>query len=273
MIVSSGSGRPVALNTARVGVPDPEASTTRSAESSWPSLPPSSNCTPVTAVPSGDSEQFADAAAVSQGNVRVSSQPSSDREFNGRARQRVVDQANITLWKWVVVRPFGSNINSHSDRDGACCNKVALKARKQLAERTFSSDQQSVSVSGLRRAGPMNCPIGKGVALENDDVLEEVRQGPGRSQACNTGANDDCLACNCLNRHGKSHASTDCCSSYWQCYQTFLTRRVDFQANDDLPGRPNRARPAKASSSRRVLRPSRVNDRPPRSGRDRWAGR
>ncbi|MEA2802650.1 MAG: hypothetical protein QOE49_2745, partial [Rhodospirillaceae bacterium] len=107
-------------------------------------------------------------------------QPLSDGEFNGGSRQRVVHQTKITLWNGVT-RPLEANVDIRPDQYGARFNKVPLKAWKQLAERTLSPDQQSVSMSRLWRTRPVNWTIGKWVALKYDDLFKMIRQCPGRS--------------------------------------------------------------------------------------------
>jgi hypothetical protein len=58
----------------------------------------------------------------------------------------------------------------------------------------------------LRRARPVRRPIGKRVALEDDDLLEMIRQRPGRGQSRDPGANHDGLAGNCSRSHDVSRS-------------------------------------------------------------------
>ena len=124
-----------------------------------------------------------------------------DGELNGGPGQRVVRQTKITLGKGVA-GPLDSNVGIRPDPYGTRFNEVPLKAWKQLAERMLSANQQAMRVSGLWRARPVNRPIAKRVAFKHDDLLKMIRQGPGRSQPRDPGANDDGLACNCLGSHG-----------------------------------------------------------------------
>jgi hypothetical protein len=108
------------------------------------------------------------------------------------------------LWKRVITWPLEPNVDTCSDQYGTRFNKVPLEAWKQLAERTLSPDQQSVRMSRLRCARPMNWRIGKWVALKDDDLFKMIRQRPGRSQPRDPGSNDDGLACNCFRSHSVS---------------------------------------------------------------------
>jgi hypothetical protein len=126
------------------------------------------------------------------------------------------------LWKRVITWPLEPNVHTRFDQYGTLIDKVPLEAWEQLAERTLSPDQQSMRMSRLRRPRAVNRPIGKRVALEDDDLFKMIRQRPGRSQPCDPGPNDDGLACNCFRSHSISPSTTVRRFSFSQYYQTFL---------------------------------------------------
>ena len=128
--------------------------------------------------PVGRGQQFADAAAVAQGNVCAGPQPPPDGEFDGGSRQGVVDQTEITLGKGVITRPLGAKVDIALTRTAPASTRSRSKPGKQRAERAFSADQQSMRMPGLRRARPVHRTIGK-VAFEHDDLFKMIRQCPG----------------------------------------------------------------------------------------------
>ena len=65
---------------------------------------------------------------------------------------------------------------------------------EQLAQRPLTTEQQSVDVPRLRRAGSVGGLRGQAVALKNKDVLETVGEGAGGRQSGYSGADHERLA-------------------------------------------------------------------------------
>jgi hypothetical protein len=94
----------------------------------------------------------------------------------------------------IVTRAFYANIEARPERDGPGARQILLEPGEQLAQRALTTEQQSMDVPRLRRAGSVGGLRGQAVALENNDVLETVGEGAGGRQPGYSGADHERLA-------------------------------------------------------------------------------
>jgi hypothetical protein len=94
----------------------------------------------------------------------------------------------------IVTRAFYANIEARPERDGSGARQILLEPGEQFAQRTLTTEQQSMDVPRLRCAGSVGGLRGKAVALENNDVLETVGEDAGGGQSGYSGADHERLA-------------------------------------------------------------------------------
>ncbi len=120
--------------------------------------------------------------------------PPAHAVFELRPRDSRREEPEVALREGIVAGSFDEEIEPRSYADGSDAIELVVESRKQLFEDTLAACEEHVQVLALRhaRAG-VGAPV-EGVALEDRDMVEEIREHARRREAAHAAANDDRLA-------------------------------------------------------------------------------
>ena len=122
-------------------------------------------------------------------------------EFDQRARHGVRDHTEIALRKGIKAGNLETKVETDAERHRPGPGKVLLKAGEKIAEGALAATEKPMRMPSLRRPGSMRRVGRQGVALQHDDMFEEVGKRPRRRQASHPGANHDRLPADQSRRH------------------------------------------------------------------------